>query len=313
MSADFTKLKSFVKAVDCGSMSRAANILEVAQPALSQHIAALEAYFRQKLLLRSSNGIVPTEAGYTLYRHAQSILRQLEQARREVSQSAASLKGHVSVGLSTYSGATTLAVPLLSELSVAHPDVVLSVNDSFGHVLSELVSVGRMDMALIYSFGSIKGVKLKPLFREEFMLVAHKDFTPGGHPYDLLPLSTLENVKLLLPGGYHFLRRQIEMSFAHARISPRVAAELESIETLRAALEANLGATIVPRSAARILASSDQLAVHRLTRPVVQATMSLCVSDHLPLSEAGEVVQGILLKLSEQASDDLWMAPLEPA
>jgi LysR family nitrogen assimilation transcriptional regulator len=91
-----------------------------------------------------------------------------------------------------------------------------------------------------------------------------------------------------------------------------VVAELESIETLRAALEANLGATIVPRSAARILATSNNLAVHRLTRPVVQATMSLCISDHLPLSEAAEVVQSILLRLADEASDDgTWMAPLE--
>lgn len=288
-------------------------MLEIAQPALSQHIASLEAYFKQKLMIRSSNGIVPTEAGYTLYRHAQAILRQLDQARREVSQSSGSLKGHVSVGLSTYSGATTFAIPLLSAISDRHPDMVLSINDSFGHVLSELVSLGRMDMALIYSFGPIKGVKLTPLFREEFMLVSRRDCKLGEHPYDLVPLSAMENVKLLLPGGYHFLRRLIEMSFAHARIVPRVAAELESIETLRAALEAGLGATIVPSSAARLLASSESLAVRRLTRPVVQATMSLCVSDHLPLSEAAEVVHDILLKLStDMGNAAVWTPALEP-
>jgi LysR family nitrogen assimilation transcriptional regulator len=314
VSADFTKLRSFVKAIDCGSMSRAAMLLEIAQPALSQHIASLEAYFKEKLLIRSSSGIVPTEAGFTLYRHAQAILRQLEQAKREVRQSTGSLKGHVSVGLSTYSGAVAFAVPLLFQMAERHPDVVLSINDSFGHVLSELVSLGRMDIALIYSFGPIKGVQLQPLFQEEFMLVAPKGMAFDGHPDDLLPLSALEDVKLFLPGGYHFLRRLIEMSFAHARIVPRIAAELESIATLKSAIEAGLGATIVPRSAAHSMQECEKLTVRRLTRPVVQATMSLCVSDHLPLSEAALEVREILLRLaSDLANSERWVSVSAPA
>jgi len=78
VSVDFKKLSSFVKIIDTGSMSRAANTLRIAQPALSQQVAALEAHFKQKLLLRSNHGVAPTEAGFTLYRHAQAMLKQLE-------------------------------------------------------------------------------------------------------------------------------------------------------------------------------------------------------------------------------------------
>jgi LysR family nitrogen assimilation transcriptional regulator len=298
MSVDFIKLKSFVKAIDCGSMSRAAATLQIAQPALSQHIAALEAHFKQKLLIRRNNGISPTEAGFALYRHAQTILKQLEQAQRDVTQSTASLKGHVSVGLSTYSGATALSIPLLHEIKRLHPDVVLSINDSFGHVLSELVGLGRMDLALIYSFGPIRGVRLQPLFREEFFLVAPRHGALDGHFDDLLPLAALADVKLLLPGGYNFVRRLIEVSFAHAQITPRVTAELESLATLTAALEAGFGATIVPRTAAETMIASGRLMIRRLTHPVVQATMSLCVSDHMPLSQAArEVCRAILRRV----------------
>ena len=66
MSVDFTKLKSFVKIVDAGSVSRAASILRTAQPALSQQVAALESHFKHKLLTRSNTGITPTEAGLVL-------------------------------------------------------------------------------------------------------------------------------------------------------------------------------------------------------------------------------------------------------
>jgi LysR family nitrogen assimilation transcriptional regulator len=296
MSVDFKKLKSFVSVVDAGSMSRAANALRIAQPALSQHIASLEVHFKHKLLLRSNTGIAPTEAGFALYRHAQAMLKQLELAQRDVTQATASLQGQVSVGLATFSGAAEIAGPLLAALARKHPDVVLNVSDSFGNVLSELVMSGRLDMALIYSFGAIKGVRLQPLFREEFLLVAPRRLKLDGKPDQPLPIAALQGVKLLLPGRYHFLRRLIEASFAHVRIAPRVAAEIESTATLNAALDSGLGATIVPEATARLFASSPTVTVRRLTKPAISATISLCVSDHLPLSEAALVVRELLLQ-----------------
>jgi LysR family nitrogen assimilation transcriptional regulator len=192
-------------------------------------------------------------------------------------------------------------------LSEKHPDVVLNVSDSFGNVLSELVMSGRLDMALIYSFGTIKGVRLQPLFREEFLLVAPRKMKLAGAVEQPLPIAALQGVKLLLPGRYHFLRRLIEASFAHVRIAPRVIAEIESMGTLSTALTNGLGATIVPEATARLFESSRTLVVRRLTKPVISATISLCVSDHLPLSEAALVVRELLLqKVADLAASGKW-------
>jgi LysR family nitrogen assimilation transcriptional regulator len=308
MSVDFKKLKSFVSVVDAGSMSRAANALRIAQPALSQHIASLEAHFKHKLLLRSNQGVAPTEAGFALYRHAQAMLKQLELAQRDVTRVTTSLQGQISVGLATFSGATEIGVPLLMALSEKHPDVVLNVSDSFGNVLSELVMSGRLDMALIYSFGAIKGVRLQPLFREEFLLVAPRKMKLAGTAEQPLSIAAHQGVKLLLPGRYHFQRRLIEASFAHVRIAPRVIAEIESMDTLSTALNNGLGATIVPEATARLFESSRTVVVRRLTKPVISATISLCVSDHLPLSEAALVVRELLLqKVADLAASGKWI------
>ena len=85
------RLKSFLKIVDTGSLTRAASALNIAQPALSQQIASLEHHFKQKLLIRSQHGVTPTEAGRVLYRHAQAILKQLQQAEADVYKAAATL------------------------------------------------------------------------------------------------------------------------------------------------------------------------------------------------------------------------------
>jgi len=117
MSVDFKKLRNFVKIIDAGSMSRAASILRTAQPALSQQLSALEAHFRQKLLIRSNHGVAPTEAGRTLYRHAQILLKQLDQAEADVVRSASTIGGHVSIGLATYGATGAISLPLLKKMA----------------------------------------------------------------------------------------------------------------------------------------------------------------------------------------------------
>src|SRR5437667_4243932 len=197
MSVDFRKLKSFVKVIDAGSVSRAAGLLRTAQPALSQQIAALESHFKHKLLLRSNQGIVPTEAGLILYRHAQLLLKQIEQAQIDIEQSTKALAGRVSIGLATYSASSTLSLPILKEMSALHPQIIVHINDSFGHVLSELIMTGRMDMAIIYGSEPIKGVTLRPLFREELFLVSPPGTVFEKPSTEALPLSALADVELL--------------------------------------------------------------------------------------------------------------------
>lgn len=81
---NFRRLKYFVKIVDIGSLTQAAEMLHIAQPALSQQVATLESELEKQLLVRSRRGVTPTEAGKILYSHAQTILSQCEQAKNAV-------------------------------------------------------------------------------------------------------------------------------------------------------------------------------------------------------------------------------------
>ena len=76
---NFRRLKYFVKIVDIGSLTQAAEVLHIAQPALSQQVATLEGELNQQLLIRTKRGVTPTGAGKILYTHARAILRQCEQ------------------------------------------------------------------------------------------------------------------------------------------------------------------------------------------------------------------------------------------
>ena len=297
------RLKYFVKIVDIGSLTQAADVLHIAQPALSQQIATLEGEFSQQLLVRTKRGVSPTEAGQTLYRHAQIILRQLEQAQSDVNNSGKSLSGQVSVGLAPGTAATALALPLLKAIRARHPLILLYLNENFGTTLSELVMNGRMDLAVLYAGKNVvHGLSFQPLLKEQLYLVAPRGIHNLPPQVDL---SQLNEMDMLLPRPYNYLRKYVDEAFASLNLKAHVVAEIESTGTLNAAVAAGLGATVLPESAARAMANSIQAQLCRIVSPSIEVPLALCESDHLPLSEPAQAVKDIILELIEQQSFDL--------
>lgn len=291
---DTRRLYSFVKIVDAGSITRAADILHIAQPALSQQVSMLESQFGQQLLIRSKRGIAPTEAGRALYRHAQLILRQVEQAQAEVSVSGRAPAGSVSVGLAPYSTGAALALPLLRAVRERYPDVVLHINENFGGVISEAIMTGRMDMAFIYDAGPIRGVQFEPMRTEELFLVAG----PGDGEVDgEVEVAELAEVGLLLPSRIHTIRQVVDAAFSRTNVKPTVIGEIESVLTLVSAVSADVGATVLPWSAARAILDVRNLVVRRIVNPAIEVKLSLCTSDHQPLSEAALAVHDLFHEL----------------
>jgi molybdenum-dependent DNA-binding transcriptional regulator ModE len=94
----YRHLYYFLKIVEAGSFSQAARTVHVAQPALSQQIAELEASLGVPLLQRSARGVKPTAVGDILYEEASSILRKYDKAGL-VRSSAGDVVGRVSLGM----------------------------------------------------------------------------------------------------------------------------------------------------------------------------------------------------------------------
>jgi LysR family nitrogen assimilation transcriptional regulator len=295
MTVNFKTLNSFVKAVDCKSLSAAAQQLHIAQPALSQQISLLETHFQRKLLIRSNVGVTPTDAGRELYRHALTMLKQLETAEFEVPRTANVVRGTVSVGLATYSSVSVLAAPLLRRVRQEYPHINLFINDNFGLILSELVMAGTMDMAVIYGTPAVRGMRIEPLLFEELFLIA----PPGWHEGDSapLPLASLAGVELLLPGRMHLLRQLIDQAFLQAGVEPRITAEIESLSTLRAAIVEGLGATILPWAVANTFQGPTPPSIRRVSEPTLRATVSMCVPESKQMSDSALAVADILAQL----------------
>ena len=72
---------------------------------------------------------------------------------------------------------------------------------------------------------------------------------------------------------------------------------------MREAIEAGLGATILPWAVAGTFAGADQPVVRRVIEPTIQTAVSLCIADHLPMSEPATAVKGILFGLVRELVD----------
>ncbi|MEN9624294.1 MAG: HTH-type transcriptional regulator CynR, partial [Pseudomonadota bacterium] len=81
---DLKQLEYFVRVAELGSFTRAAQALNIAQPALSRQVRLLEVELRQNLLVRNGRGASPTQAGQLLLEHSRGILHQVERAREEM-------------------------------------------------------------------------------------------------------------------------------------------------------------------------------------------------------------------------------------
>ncbi|MGW1712259.1 nitrogen assimilation transcriptional regulator NAC [Streptomyces sp. NPDC002156] len=303
---DTRRLYSFIKIIDAGSITRAADILHIAQPALSQQLSALEAQFGQQLLIRSKRGVAPTEAGRALYRHAQLILRQVDLAHAAVGVSGRAPAGSVSVGLAPYSLGAALALPLLKSVRERYPDILLHINENFGGVISEAIMTGRMDMAFIYGAGPLRGVQFEPLRTEDLFLIGapggtapagESDGEGEGEGEGEVSLEELKDVPLLLPSRIHTIRQVVETAFQQASLEPKVVGEVESALTLVNAVDAGLGATVLPWSAAQAILDVRSLPVRRIVDPTIQVKLSLVTSDNQPLSEPALAVHDLFLEL----------------
>lgn len=138
---------------------------------------------------------------------------------------------------------------------------------------------------------------LEPLLVEELFLIAPPGTELPAGCDETIALAALAGMGLLLPGRTHFLRRLIDGAFAQARLQPRVIAEIESIATLREAIEAGLGATILPWAVASTFSGPTLPVIRRVVAPTLETTVSLCVSDRLPMSDPARAVREILGRL----------------
>jgi len=282
----FRQLRYFVKIVEAGSFSRAASIVHIAQPALSQQIADLEERLGVSLLQRSARGVRPTAAGEILYKKATAILHQLDQLPGLVRSSSGEPEGVVSLGIMA-SLAPKMVGGILEECHAIIPKVTIRVTDGDSLGLERKIASGTLDIAIVYEDEFLTPLSRKPLFTQKLYLVSHAP-VPGQK--DVISLDRIAELPLVLPGPTRGRRRDmIERTFANAGLQPRIALEADSLASEMWAVQNNIGCALVPIGDVSHF-GPGAFAKPILIEPVMYMSCSIVYSSDLPLTNAGQAV-----------------------
>ena len=230
-------MTAFVRVVEAGSFSAAARVLEVGQPAVSKTVAQLEQRLGVKLLLRSTHGLTPTEAGVRFYERARVALQEADEAELAARGAGTGLSGRLRI-----SAAPTFArlhvIPHLPRFLAAHPDLEVDVvlDDRTIDLIAEGIDVSLRMGALADS--AVVARKLASSPRSVFATTGY--LARAGVPRVPADLADHETVLFSQSGNvWNFTREGAEVS-----VLVRGRARFSAAEGIRAAVLADLGLAI---------------------------------------------------------------------
>ena len=301
---ELRSLSYFVGIADEGSITRAAEKLGVAQPALTRHVKQLEAELGVRLFTRLPRGVRLTGAGRDLLEHARKVVQEVERARDRVRGTTRLARGRVVMGT-----APTLA-PLLLPRCVARarrqcPTVTLRAIEGFSPQLHDALLTGRLDLAVMTNPPRSPALVLTPLISEPMVVVVPAPAARGTR--SAYSLAELSRTPLVLSAG---LRAVVEEQLARFGAALRVEAEVDSIEAIRRLLLSGFGVTVMPVSTFHAEIAARRLAAF----PVEDANLHRILVLARPAAEArsaavGEIERVVRLEMAEMSGEGLFQLP----
>lgn len=305
---DISQLRTLIRVAELGSLSKAADSLCLAQPALSRQVRMLEAELGTRLFDRHGRGMVVTEQGKTVMAHALRILKEVDAIKADVIDETDAFGGHVSIGMPP-TVSTMLAVPLLAAIHEAHPNAKCRIFSGYSLYLLERIYRGEIDIGILYDPQAIISLKCEPLLEEDFHVIAPADSSLS--PHEPVPFASLAGKPLLLPSSNHGLRQIVEQCAQDCGISLDVRVEVDSYSTLLHLVMNGYGWTILPLAPVLSHIASSQLSGAPLVDPVPRRLLQLSLPADRPASRLVSFVrQAMIATTSRLVADGSWAGKL---
>ncbi|WP_266157014.1 LysR family transcriptional regulator [Dyella silvatica] len=283
MNISLRQLRAFLAVAKQRHFRRAAESLHLTQPAISRHIADLEAELNIRLFDRNTREVVPTEAGRYLQSAIERVLDELEGVLAHVHSESERRHGKVRVA-----AVPTLSAELMPACIAActrsYPELTVLLHDQSQTLVLDSVRGGEVDFGLAIEPPDTEAFDSETILHDPFVLVCRND-----HPltrFASVPWKKLQQEKLVLLDYSSGSRRLIDQQLAAQGVDANVVQQAGHTHTAFRMVEAGLGITVTPGLALPI---SEQLTVRPLT-PTVKRAITLIRRRHRSLSPVAELV-----------------------
>ena len=297
---DIKQLRAFLTVAETGNVTRAAELLNIVQPAVSRQLRLLEEDIGAELFERGRHGMVLTEAGRSLVGHARNVMLELERARAEIIGSASGVTGHVKLGLLP-STCDLLASRLVGAMAENYSGIRLTIAMAYSLTLQTWLEAGEIDAALLYDPKQSPAVQTEPVVEETLWVIGLPSAKlKRNRP---VPLASLAGTPLILPSPQHGLRMLVDHACALAGVALNIVAETNAMSIQKSLVLGGHGMTILPAIAVADEITHRQVSAAPLSNPTLTRTIVLGLPTTRAITQPVRCAVSVLLKCIKEAQE----------
>ena len=300
MHFDLVDLRLMIRVAEANSLTRGAEAVYMSVPTASTRIKNIEDSIGIKLFYRTSQGVTLTLPGQAFVHHARLVLGQLEHLSGDLQEYAKGIKGHLRVFAKTTAHGEFLP-PVLRAYLLAHPDVNIDLRERLSGDIVRAVSDGQTDIGIVAGTVRTENLEVIPYRRDRLVLVVPLDHAIAALPsVSFVDTLELEHIGLHESSAIHAFLRQI-CSGLHRTIRLRI--QVGNFEAACRMIEATVGVSVLPESAARRHAETMAIQIVPLIDDWSLRAMQICVRSMESLPPFARDLVTLLIEDARMASE----------
>lgn len=281
-----------------GSFSKAADVLNITQPSLSQYIKKIEKEIGLELFDRTNGDVRITDAGRVYIDAGKRILDIEHQMENAINDLAACKTGSLVIGTSPYRAASMM--PLIAQrFKAIHPHMYLIVKERTTSELIEGMEHGEYDLALTLRTADTERFCYEKLSEEELVLAvpealdSMKAVPHENRKYPAVRAEALEGKPMVMLTETQFMQKQLEKLLHDRGLSVSAAAVVKSLEAQIEMVKAGVGIALVPSGIERFCSNSS-VKFYSLTEDLPRREAVIMWRKSTALSKVAEELKTVI-------------------
>jgi len=235
---ELRQLEYFYNVAKLKNVTRAAEMLNVAQPSVTASIKKLEKELNTQLFIREHKQMKLTEEGQVFFLKAEDILFRIDDTLAEIKDMATERKGTLRIGIPPMIG-TYLFPKVFVDFFKEYPDIELKIWEYGSLDTQGMILEGELDMGIVITSEASVELETLGLSHSQVMVCL-----PENHPQnkaDSLSIADLKSEKVIMlkKGFYH--RKKMMESYNEANIKPQIVLSSNQLETIKSLVRNNVG------------------------------------------------------------------------
>lgn len=243
---DFRQLHYFKEIVKQGSISKAAEVLHIAQPPLSQLLKKLENDLGTTLIHRYRQKWELTETGEILYQYANQMLMQIQDVKQQIQEIEQGIEGTVSIGVS--STCSNMLIDYVSMFRIKYPNVKMNIVTGNSEELLKRLEQREIDVALLLRLGNSEQYEMKILKKQPTAVIIPTSWATSFSSQHVT-IEQIAQFPFIMLGAMEGLsfNEDLFKAFDEHQVKPNIIIECKDIRMVVALVSRGLGLSVIPR------------------------------------------------------------------